>query len=109
MKKILKITQFQPCFQAYIEVEWPHVNLPLRSATQRQDKVVFLLVDDVPEEATRPHPELAQLLKTSPTVRWGEPGFLNKLRHVLDFWREIQKDLQNLAPNQRQSAVYCGV
>ena len=67
-------------FQAYIEAEWPHVNLPLRSALQRQEKLVFLLVDDVPEEATLPHPELARLLRTCPTVRWGEPGFLNKLR-----------------------------
>ena len=79
------IFQLLLLLQAYVETEWPHVSIPLRNATHRKsDKIVFLFVDDVPEESLRSHPELKQYLKTCPTVRWGEPGFLNKLRYVVE-------------------------
>ncbi len=74
--------------RAYLESEWPHVKIPLRNAlgggSSCGGKVVLLFLDDLPEDELRErHPELAAYAKACASVRWGSPGFLNKLRFFL--------------------------
>ncbi len=72
--------------RAYVEAEWPHVQIPLRNAIAQSDaadKLVFLLLDELSDDLLRPHQELAQYLSTCPAVRWGSHGFLNRLRFYL--------------------------
>ena len=76
--------------RGYVETEWPHVKIPLRNSIGKADtnKLIFLLLDDVSspdgdEEVLNSCPELRQYLKQCAFVRWGSPGFLNKLRFFL--------------------------
>lgn len=70
--------------RAYLAGEWPHVKIPLRNSLVRRDnKLVLLLLDDLSQEEIEEHPELKQYLRTSASVRWGSPGFMNKLRFFL--------------------------
>jgi hypothetical protein len=70
--------------RAYISTEWPHVKIPLRNAIRgRDNKLVFLLLDDLTNEEIEAQPELRHYLKVCASVKWGSPGFLNKLRFFL--------------------------
>ena len=72
--------------RAYLESEWPHVKIPLRNALGAAacGKLVLLYLDDIPEEEVGSrYPELGQYAKACASVRWGTPGFLNKLRFFL--------------------------
>lgn len=74
--------------RAYLECEWPHVKIPLRNSLQgnrelNTNKVILILLEDIAEESLNDLPELKQYMKTCAAVRWGTPGFLNKLRFFL--------------------------
>lgn len=70
--------------RTYLETEWPHVRIPLRnSLNNRDNKLIVLLLDDFETEELNTYPELKQYLKTCASVKWGSPGFLNKLRFFL--------------------------
>ena len=70
--------------KTYLETEWPHVRIPLRnSLNNRDNKLIVLLLDDIETEELNTYPELKQYLKTCASVKWGSPGFLNKLRFFL--------------------------
>ena len=67
--------------QAYLDAEWAHVKIPLRNALNRDtNKLIFLILEDLSDEAINRFPELKQYLKQCAFVRWGSAGFLNKLR-----------------------------
>jgi hypothetical protein len=56
----------------------------LRNALNKDsNKLIFLLLDDLTDEEMNTCPELKQYLKQCAFVRWGSPGFLNKLRFFL--------------------------
>jgi len=46
-------------------------------------KVVFIQLDDVSPEEISTYPDFKHLLDDSPLVKWGDPGFWNKLRYFL--------------------------
>ena len=70
--------------RSYLENEWPHVRIPLRnSLSNRDNKLILLLLDDIENEELTTYPELKQYLKNCAAVKWGSPGFLNKLRFFL--------------------------
>ena len=70
--------------RAFLASEWSQVKHPLRSALQgRDNKLVFLLLDDIMPEEVESRPELKHYLKVCAAVKWASPGFLNKLRFFL--------------------------
>jgi len=70
--------------RSYLENEWPHVRIPLRnSLNNRDNKLILLLLDDIENDELGSFPELKQYLKNCAAVKWGSPGFLNKLRFFL--------------------------
>ena len=70
--------------RTYLETEWPHVRIPLRnSLNNRDNKLIILLLDDIETEELNSYPELRQYMKSCAAVKWGSPGFLNKLRFFL--------------------------
>merc|ERR1712172_241686 len=68
--------------KAFLSSQWTHVKAPLRNSIQGHDnKIVFLLLDDLrPEDLDL---DLKHYLKVCASVRWGSPGFMNKLRFFL--------------------------
>ena len=61
-----------------------HVKIPLRNALNRDtNKLIFLILEDLTDDAMNKFPELKQYLKQCAFVRWGSAGFLNKLRYLL--------------------------
>ena len=68
--------------KAFLTSQWVHVKPPLRSSIQGHDnKIVFLLLDDLkPDDVDL---DLKHYLKVCASVKWGSPGFLNKLRFFL--------------------------
>uniref|UniRef100_A0A0K2TAB3 Tolllike receptor 6 [Tribolium castaneum] n=1 Tax=Lepeophtheirus salmonis TaxID=72036 RepID=A0A0K2TAB3_LEPSM len=71
--------------KAYVHTEWPRMKAPLKNALQNKFcKLIILQLEDIDEdELGSSEPELKQYLKVCATVRWGSPGFLNKLRFFL--------------------------
>lgn len=74
--------------RAYLDCEWPHVQLPLRNSLlkSRDDaggKLILLFIEDLSDQELSSHPELAQHMQVCPTIRWGSAGFVNKLRFFL--------------------------
>ena len=68
--------------KAFLSSQWMHVKAPLRNSIQGHDnKIVFLLLDDLrPEDLDL---DLKHYLKVCASVKWGSPGFMNKLRFFL--------------------------
>ena len=70
--------------KAYLESEWPHVKIPLRNSLSKDTtRLILLVLEDLGEEDFKAHPELKGYLKSCASVKWGSPGFLNKLRFFL--------------------------
>lgn len=70
--------------RSYLETEWPHVKIPLRNALSKENsKLIILLLQDLSEDDLNAHQELRHYLQTCASVKWGSPGFLNKLRFFL--------------------------
>ena len=68
--------------RAFLNSQWMHVKAPLRNSIQGHDnKLVFLLLDELrPEDVDL---DLKHYLKVCASVKWGSPGFMNKLRFFL--------------------------
>ena len=66
----------------YLATEWQNFKIPLQRAVSNQSegKVIILLLEDLTSVNDI---ELAQYLRLCPTIKWGEAGFLNKLRFFL--------------------------
>ncbi len=65
----------------FLNSQWVHVKAPLKQSNQ-DNKIVFLLLDDVrPEDLS--DLDLKHYLKICACVKWGSPGFINKLRFFL--------------------------
>ena len=70
--------------RSYLDNEWPHVRIPLRnSINNRDNKLILLLLDDIENDELGSYPDLKQYMKNCAAVKWGSPGFLNKLRFFL--------------------------
>nr|XP_040577571.1 toll-like receptor 6 [Lepeophtheirus salmonis] len=72
--------------RSYLKNDWPKVNVPLKNVLKSRpgcsNRLLFLLLEDLLDEE-RAYTELSHYLKICPSVRWGSPGFLNKLRYFL--------------------------
>ncbi len=98
--------------RSYLEAEWPLVKAPLRAAVGSGDsgRLVLLLTEDLPAEAEQ-DPDLAAYVQSCPVVRWGSPGFLNKLRFFLPesafltFQRSVTLRQLQQGPQQQQQVV----
>eukprot|EP00095_Tigriopus_kingsejongensis_P011072 maker-scaffold23_size669530-snap-gene-4.7 protein:Tk11072 transcript:maker-scaffold23_size669530-snap-gene-4.7-mRNA-1 annotation:"slit homolog 2" len=70
--------------RSYLDTEWPHVKIPLRNALSKESsKLIILFLEDISEDELSSYQELRQYLENCTSVKWGSPGFLNKLRFFL--------------------------
>ncbi|CAB4056589.1 unnamed protein product [Lepeophtheirus salmonis] len=103
--------------RSYLKNDWPKVNVPLKNVLKSRpgcsNRLLFLLLEDLLDEE-RAYTELSHYLKICPSVRWGSPGFLNKLRYFLPepalmtFQRNVT--LRNVQPvvksPRRESSIH---
>ena len=70
--------------RAYLSLEWTQIRAPFISSIMNNNtKVVFVQLEDVGQEEVAVYPDFKHLLEDSPVVKWGDPGFWNKLRYFL--------------------------
>ena len=70
--------------RAYLSLEWTQIRAPFISSIMNNNtKVVFVQLEDVSAEEIVPYVDFKHLLEDSPVVKWGDPGFWNKLRYFL--------------------------
>ena len=68
--------------QTYVANQWPAIRQSFMEAIAvNNTKVVFICLE--PEVDLGTAADLKNLLEDSPVVRWGDPGFWNKLRYFL--------------------------
>jgi len=68
----------------YLAHQWDQIRTPfINSIMNNNSKVVVIQLDDVKQEEVCKYPDLKHLLDDSPLVKWGDPGFWNKLRYFL--------------------------
>ena len=70
--------------RAYLSLEWTQIRAPfIASIMNNNTKVVFVQLEDVTAEEIAHYADFKHLLEDSPVVKWGDPGFWNKLRYFL--------------------------
>ena len=70
--------------RSYLSLEWTQIRAPfVASIMNNNTKVVFVQLEDVTAEEIAKYPDFKHLLEDSPVVKWGDPGFWNKLRYFL--------------------------
>jgi len=70
--------------RSYLSLEWVQIRAPfISSIMSNNTKVVFVQLEDVNQEEISKYPDFKHLLEDSPIVKWGDPGFWNKLRYFL--------------------------
>ena len=70
--------------RAYLSLEWTQIRAPfIASIMNNNTKVVFVQLEDVTAEEISHYADFKHLLEDSPVVKWGDPGFWNKLRYFL--------------------------
>ena len=70
--------------RAYLSLEWTQIRAPFISSIMNNNtKVVFVQLEDVGQDEVAVYPDFKHLLEDSPVVKWGDPGFWNKLRYFL--------------------------
>ncbi len=70
----------------YLATEWPIVKAGILDNVSKSPagKLVVLTIDDLNEaNIIAEAPELLAVFKSGPVVKWGSPGFINKLRFYL--------------------------
>ena len=70
--------------RSYLSLEWTKIRTPFISSIMANNtKVVFVQLEDVSPEEISVYQDFKHLLGDSPIVKWGDPGFWNKLRYFL--------------------------
>ena len=70
--------------RSYLSLEWTQIRAPFISSIMNNNtKVVFVQLEDVSHEEISVYQDFKHLLGDSPIVKWGDPGFWNKLRYFL--------------------------
>ena len=70
--------------RSYLSLEWTQIRSPfMASILSNNTKVVFVQLEDVSQEEISIYQDFKHLLEDSPIVKWGDPGFWNKLRYFL--------------------------
>lgn len=70
--------------RSYLSTQWSQIRTPfINSIMTNNTKVVFIQLDDVSSEEISTYQDFKHLLDDSPLVKWGDPGFWNKLRYFL--------------------------
>jgi len=70
--------------RSYLASQWSQIRAPFISTILANNtKVVFIQLDDVSQEQISAFPDFKHLFEDSPLVKWGDPGFWNKLRYFL--------------------------
>ena len=68
----------------YLSSQWSQIRAPfISSIMANNSKVVFIQLEEVGEAEVNQFPDLKHLMDDSPLVKWGDPGFWNKLRYFL--------------------------
>merc|ERR1712012_679078 len=68
----------------YLSSQWSQIRAPfISSIMANNSKVVFIQLEEVGEADVNQFPDLKHLMDDSPLVKWGDPGFWNKLRYFL--------------------------
>ena len=68
----------------YLSSQWSQIRAPfISSIMANNSKVVFIQLEEVGEAEVNHFPDLKHLMDDSPLVKWGDPGFWNKLRYFL--------------------------
>jgi hypothetical protein len=64
--------------------EWPVIKSSLFGQDSiNQDKILFLLVQDIGNNVLYRHTDLCHWLSTCPIIKWGSAGFVSHLRYFL--------------------------
>lgn len=70
--------------RSYLSLEWTQIRQPfMASIMGNNTKVVFVQLEDVSQDEISIYQDFKHLLEDSPVVKWGDPGFWNKLRYFL--------------------------
>lgn len=70
--------------RSYLASQWSQIRTPfINTILANNTKVVFIQLDDVSQEQISAFQDFKHLLEDSPLVKWGDPGFWNKLRYFL--------------------------
>ena len=70
--------------RSYLSSQWSQIRAPfISSIMANNSKVVFIQLEEVREGDVAQLPDLKHLMDDSPLVKWGDPGFWNKLRYFL--------------------------
>jgi len=70
--------------RSYLSSQWSQIRTPfINSIMTNNTKVVFIQLDDVSPDEISAFQDFKHLLEDSPLVKWGDPGFWNKLRYFL--------------------------
>ena len=91
--------------RSYIRKEWPQLRTSFRGLVTSSSKLIILFLEDVSEAEL--DQDLLSYVRTCPSVRWGSPGFLNKLKFFLPesafttFQRNIT--LRTMRPDRSQT------
>jgi len=70
--------------RSYLSNQWSQIRAPfISSIMANNSKVVFIQLEEVSEGEVGQFADLKHLMDDSPLVKWGDPGFWNKLRYFL--------------------------